>query len=794
MVTGKYCITKSATLYIKSIFLITQTAVAKGYWVKHVFHSCHLLIHFPNCAMVSYSLLLRVSATFVQIFPLYNALQSAEMKVIVHGSMSSIMACQECVLDGLGATRMDLKSNPEEVPTNLVTYTITGSEFVFTNLASDCWSTQICDIMVLTLPSSERETAITPYNSIRTFDWNNVKLKCVLTLRQTLSILFMACIQESATARFVGRFRFTTKWGSYRTLFVIYDPKSKFTADACKRVFPDTGTIFLVGDDLCKKLMSKLPFAQSELPSSSDSNEHLSSIKSKAESGSSSHSRMNVAMRANGKNRYLQNDVRKLMKDIDAALDHPIQCLQPEKSFVEEYLAPCHGCLARIFGPPVIAAVKQQTYNFFVFSLLKSKRYLEGCRSACGAIQVLGMMDPTCRLYFHDHFITFPLGDQFLAPISRVKPRNLFSVPPQLSSGCVWANGTFLESNCLSCLENIQYSSVHELSDSTALVLLHSFDGFIEEERKVKLASCVYFFECLSLFFVPNYICTFEKDLDIVTSMKNSYTIDPQPARDANRLANSLTQSTSKSNVSTHALRLSDGSHFREANTHNELLKDHRNPFPQTSLFDEPQRTFSEASFPLILGLSWSDVNGLTHTHDDAPMRQETTTAPAGVNFSAVAPSQHGSVTVDGLAIHVFVVHWMGQSESCAECLALYGEVILFSTRRRYAWMIKGTNPVDILPCVDCGILTTESVVSLNIYSLRPISSARIKRIMATRIKEDNDGDGSVPTDLGSEATPSPRRRKIMGNSMKEASKTAKEKKKRSRRNASPSGPSDDVP
>lgn len=223
-------------------------------------------------------------------------------------------------------------------------------------------------------------------------------------------------------------------------------------------------------------------------------------------------------------------------------------------------------------------------------------------------------------------------------------------------------------------------------------------------------------------------------------------------------------------------------------------MKDHRNPFPQTSLFDEPQRTFSEASFPLILGLSWSDVNGLTHTHDDAPMRQETTTAPAGVNFSAVAPSQHGSVTVDGLAIHVFVVHWMGQSESCAECLALYGEVILFSTRRRYAWMIKGTNPVDILPCVDCGILTTESVVSLNIYSLRPISSARIKRIMATRIKEDNDGDGSVPTDLGSETTPSPRRRKIMGNSMKEASKTAKEKKKRSRRNASPSGPSDDVP
>lgn len=618
--------------------------------------------------MVSYTSLLGVSATITQIFPLYSALQSAKMTVRLHGSISSINACQECVLSGLGAHRMDLISDATELTSNSATYKITGSKFVFANLVPDCKSAYICDITAFEISSSERKEHNPSNKYMNAFDWNNAQLTCFLTLKPTLSILFMECLQESATATYVGRFRITTSISSNRALFVLYESKSGVTLNACKRIAPGAGRLFLVDNDICTRFMSKLPLVESELPI----NDQLSLMKYMAEGASWSHANMDTAMRSRGGNRYLQTDVSTLMNDIDAALDQPVHCLRPERELLQEIHVPCYKCLVKIFGIVVVATHGHQTYIFYVFTDLKIKKGdLNFCNAECGAIKVLKMKDPTCHLHFFDHFITSPLGDQFVAPVSQQKPRNLYTVPPQMSSGCVWANGAFQGSECLRCLREIQYSSMHELSESTALVSLQPHYLFGDNRRKAEVANCVYYSECARLLFVPNYICYYDTDMKIVTKIENGHSTHEQPA------SGSLS-------IETHGLKT--------------LLPDHRNPDTPSYLFDEPLHS-----------------------------------ALRGADFSAVASVKNSYASADGFsATDVFVIRWTGQSLECAECLALFGEVLLVSSLQYYAFMIKGKHPVGTIPCVDCGVLTVDKVVSLNIYPLRPISSKMIKKMIFT--------------------------------------------------------------
>lgn len=94
---------------------------------------------------------------------------------------------------------------------------------------------------------------------------------------------------------------------------------------------------------------------------------------------------------------------------------------------------------------------------------------------------------------------------------------------------------------------------------------------------------------------------------------------------------------------------------------------------------------------------------------------------------------------------------------SCAECLALHGEVLLLSIRRSYVWIINGTNPVNTLPCGECGYLTEEIYINLDIYPLRPISSHRISKILATKDIDGIAGNNNV----GSEASTSSGKRMI---------------------------------
>nr|CCA19670.1 AlNc14C76G5088 [Albugo laibachii Nc14] len=94
---------------------------------------------------------------------------------------------------------------------------------------------------------------------------------------------------------------------------------------------------------------------------------------------------------------------------------------------------------------------------------------------------------------------------------------------------------------------------------------------------------------------------------------------------------------------------------------------------------------------------------------------------------------------------NVFVVQWKEATVECVKCLAQYGEVLLFSTHRSYAWMIQGTLPVNCWPCGDCGHLRIDNRSKLNIYPLRPMSFVKISRILG---EEGSSCDKHGPLDV----------------------------------------------
>lgn len=76
---------------------------------------------------------------------------------------------------------------------------------------------------------------------------------------------------------------------------------------------------------------------------------------------------------------------------------------------------------------------------------------------------------------------------------------------------------------------------------------------------------------------------------------------------------------------------------------------------------------------------------------------------------------------------NVLVVHWSLKGLKCVLCLALYGEVLLFSVVRSYAWMIE--DPYPVITCDVCGHLTKENAMSLDVFSMRPIPRSDIESI-----------------------------------------------------------------
>lgn len=72
----------------------------------------------------------------------------------------------------------------------------------------------------------------------------------------------------------------------------------------------------------------------------------------------------------------------------------------------------------------------------------------------------------------------------------------------------------------------------------------------------------------------------------------------------------------------------------------------------------------------------------------------------------------------------MIVLQLIDNSLRCVECLALYGEVLLLSVERSYAWMMEDSIPK--ICTILCGKLSKGIAMKLDLHSLRPIPSLTI--------------------------------------------------------------------
>nr|CCA19914.1 AlNc14C82G5322 [Albugo laibachii Nc14] len=283
----------------------------------------------------------------------------------------------------------------------------------------------------------------------------------------------------------------------------------------------------------------------------------------------------------------------KVTKFIENAATSWVYCLRLDMSTNTEATAPSGSCLPRHYGEASIAVNKDQTRIVYLFSriLEKRKEDLCFCKNDCGRIEALGSKDSRCQLRVVDHFTNFPTGDHFLTEISRGMRREMYA-DYSMKTGCVWAQYTFQESHCLRCLERMRDSTLHRLSDSTALVSLHPFANADTDGRKRHLAGCVDGSECSQIMFLPNIICAYELDLESFARIQFRAESNPQLATNPDPILDIFTQSTSVLHAKAKIQKLSSFI----ARPRKALLENQRNPH---TLIRRQQLTVPEMIRPL---------------------------------------------------------------------------------------------------------------------------------------------------------------------------------------------------
>lgn len=146
-----------------------------------------------------------------QIYHVVGVLKSGELRIKKTDSRKSLSFCQACVLNELGASRMKLINDDEEV----ATYKITGSDFVFANLKLDCSGVNECNIdkiIPLSWPSMMPNEIALSARSPQLY---------VSASESSSSVLCMDCLQENAAARFISKF-WVNKLKVVRIVYMIY--------------------------------------------------------------------------------------------------------------------------------------------------------------------------------------------------------------------------------------------------------------------------------------------------------------------------------------------------------------------------------------------------------------------------------------------------------------------------------------------------------------------------------------------------------------------------------------------
>ena len=345
-----------------------------------------------------------------------------------------------------------------------------------------------------------------------------------------------------------------------------------------------------------------------------------------AESGPS-HPHFKAIERTQYVGRHLATDKLKIIQEIKAALNYPIQCLQPENALIQELIS-CRQCLSRWYETPAIAFYKYRKHIIHVFAdLNKRTTNLKICSLECGGIKVLNIAVSECHLRVVDHFVTFRLAGMLLVPPYNPYTKMLTVLNLKLGSGCIWAQYTPETLQCLTCLRGIGALAVHKLSLYTALISIHPSERSKEEVQALEIAHCVAFYKCFQVSFVPNAMCMYEM------TMTNGATAGQQKVF-LTKYHSSLHKPTS----------LMVGTQLNVRNTFS--------------------FTLSSSSAPLVdtRGSSQDKLASTDVTHHS-------------YSASKLWPGLDSGQTFVGT--NVLVVSWSKNSFSCVKCLALFAERIL---------------------------------------------------------------------------------------------------------------------
>ncbi|KAL0589866.1 hypothetical protein ABG067_002091 [Albugo candida] len=458
--------------------------------------------------------------------------------------------------------------------------------------------------------------------------------QCILTSKFSASVLCMACLQENAAARSIGKFWIIAVTFIHHIFYVFEDSKTIPYVGTCKAYCPDLAvqeeTAFIL------ELVRQLPFKKTQksplfnVPNASDAILSPQSI---------------------------------------------IQCLQPQKLLTTPTtIEDCRSCVALNYNKAVVSTQINLKLMLYIFATRwEDRTELVKCPEKCGLIRVLQVTHANCRIPMNNHFLTFPDGEQMLEP--PLKNVKVSPLTRKLSSGCVWAIDGGQYFSCSECLRTIEALNVQELSGSTSLISIHPLKHQISDDRIGKLGECVFHHNCKKLLFVPNAMCLYESEYLRLGTVPHSYAL-LKDRRNPNMPTKRVSQFKRASPEDFHSSSFS--SKYMGTQHHNGPGADHL--LHAGLLVNKNWLTLGPSSTsPVYTGAQKQDILRSEH--------QPQSLLDADTHWLPLVSNHDNSKT------NVIVVHWSENHQACVWCLALHGEVLLFSVKRSYAWMIEDPYP-----------------------------------------------------------------------------------------------------
>ncbi|CCI11080.1 unnamed protein product [Albugo candida] len=605
-----------------------------------------------------------------------------------------------------------------------VEYTIAGSDFVIENLKIACIINNEREISQYKIISPRLDHPIQSDQGLGGLVSNDDNPKCII-MQSNVAAVCMACLQESMEARTLFRFHVLNPRGGDAILLVLFGSTLKEVPKKyCIKLCPLIEEMQISTLRICMEVARHLPFRKDDTSLSLSNWERTSAIEVFAVGESS------------------QADLHPSEHD-QRIMYPPLQGLKLSKSLLGHKFIHCRLCLVIEFRHALLPSDGRENCIYLMNPVSKQQIEMMPCFVACGEVEVMDRDAPECQLKVDDHRLPFSADEEFLAQVPS-RPRNdKFAATHKLSmsSGCIWVQSEDknIKDNdkCVKCIRGIRSVDVMKLSDATALASIRPLQTR-HDRRKMQLALCVSVSKCLQLLFFPNAMCFYQMNIQRFKDAADHLPTDYHLATSAGHIQlmkdyrndQASTSSVTRTSVTDTWDHPTSSAH----QNHSQYIDDLRHHLTSRHSFGEQPADVEG------LGETWQTLDlfpldpGFIHTEK---LHQTSTEAklkkPRFQEDLTVSRDSGTFKEADGSHItNVRIVVCAKYSVGCLKCLALHGEMLLFSSVYFYAWLISGTGEKDHKLFVGCGVVRAGSPMNLDIYPRRPISFASIASILST--------------------------------------------------------------